>query len=91
VAYGPEDENQPGENLHPYLCFDFVGLWKSTPYPTAIRIPTVTKTSLDKHTDYNIYDMHGRVVRRATNLNDPFSGLPNGLYIYQGSKYLKRN
>ena len=91
VAYGPEDENQPGENLHPYLCFDFVGLWKSTPYPTAIRIPTVTKTSLDKHTDYNIYDMHGRMVRRATNLNDPFSGLPNGLYIYQGSKYLKRN
>ena len=90
VAYGPEDENQPGENLHPYLCFDFVGLWEPTPYPTAIRIPTVTKASLDKHTDYNIYDMHGRVVRRATNLNDPFSGLPNGLYIYQGSKYIKR-
>ena len=90
VVYGPENENQPGVNLRPYVCFEFLGFWEPTPYPTAIRIPTVTKTSLQKHTDYNIYDMHGRVVRRATNLNDPFSALPQGLYIYQGSKYIKR-
>lgn len=90
VAYGPKDVNQPGVNLRPYQCFDFVGLWISTPYPTAIRIPSVTKTSLEKHSDFNIYDMQGRLVRRVTDLNDPFSGLPTGLYIYQGNKYLKR-
>ena len=31
VAYGPKDKNRPGENLHPYLCFDFLGLWEPTP------------------------------------------------------------
>ena len=91
VVYGPEDENHPGENLRPFQYFDFVGLWEPTPYPTAIRIPTAEKPSLQKQTDYNIYDMQGRVVRRVTNLQDPFSGLPNGLYIYQGSKYFKRS
>ena len=90
VAYGPKDKNRPGENLHPYLCFDFLGLWEPTPYPTAIKVPTVAKPSLQKHADQNVYDMHGRVVRRVTNLQDPFNGLPSGLYIYQGSKYLKR-
>jgi hypothetical protein len=27
----------------------------------------------------------------VTDMRDPFSGLPKGLYIYQGKKYLKRN
>jgi hypothetical protein len=31
------------------------------------------------------------VVRKVTDMRDPFSGLPKGLYIYQGKKYLKRN
>lgn len=91
VAYGPEDTNQPGTDMKAYLYFEYLGIWKSDPYPTAIQVPTVTKPSMDNKKDYNIYDMHGRVVRRATNLHDPFSGLPNGLYIYQGNKYLKRN
>ena len=91
VAYGPEDTSQPGTDMKAYLYFEYLGIWKSDPYPTAIQVPTVTKPSMDNKKDYNIYDMHGRVVRRATNLHDPFSGLPNGLYVYQGNKYLKRN
>ena len=90
VAYGPEDFNKPGINLRPYLYFEFVGLWEPSPYPTAIKVPTVTTASLEKHTDFNVYDMHGRVVRRVTDVHNPFSGLPHGLYIYQGAKYLKR-
>jgi hypothetical protein len=34
--------------------------------------------------------MQGRVVRRVKDVHAPFSGPPNGLYIYQGEKYLKR-
>ena len=34
--------------------------------------------------------MQGRVVRRVTDMGDPFNGLPHGLYIYQGTKYIKR-
>ena len=91
VAYGPEDANKPGIDLRPYLYFEYLGLWEPEPYPTAIKVPTVEKPSLQKQTDYNVYDMHGRVVRRVTDVHNPFSGLPNGLYIYQGAKYLKRN
>ena len=91
VVYGPEDANKPGIDLRPYLYFEYLGLWEPEPYPTAIKIPTVEKPSLQKQTDYNVYDMHGRVVRRVTDVHNPFSGLPNGLYIYQGAKYLKRN
>ena len=40
--------------------------------------------------DRNIYDMQGRVVRMVTDAEDPFSGLPRGLYIYQGTKYIKK-
>jgi hypothetical protein len=90
VAYGPKDTNKPGINMQPYLYFEHLGFWKTNEYPTATKVPTVTKPSLQKPSDYNVYDMHGRVVRRVTNVHDPFSGLPNGLYIYQGEKYLKR-
>ena len=90
VAYGPKNENNPGFNLRPYLYYEYIGLEKPNPYPTAIKVPSVDLPSLQKHTDYNIYDMQGRVVRRVKDVHDPFSGLPNGLYIYQGEKYLKR-
>lgn len=91
VAYGPEDEKKPGENLRPYLYIEYLGVRETNPYPTAIKVPTAEKPSLQKHTDYNVYDMHGRVVRKVTDVHNPFSGLPRGLYIYQGNKYLKRN
>jgi hypothetical protein len=90
VAYGPKDANKPGVNLRPYLYFNYVGFWEAEPYVTAIKVPTVSQPSLQSQKDYNVYDMHGRVVRRVTDVRDPFSGLPNGLYIYQGAKYLKR-
>lgn len=90
VAYGPKDENDPGFNLRPYLYHEYIGLNAPNPYPTAIKVPTMEVPSLQKHTDYNVYDMQGRVVRRVKDVHDPFSGLPNGLYIYQGEKYLKR-
>lgn len=91
VAYGPKDTNKPGVNLRPYLYYEYIGFWKTNEYPTATKVPTVTKPSLQKPADYNVYDMHGRLVRKVTNVHDPFSDLPNGLYIYQGEKYLKRN
>ncbi len=91
VAYGPEDANHPGMNLRPYLYLDYLGVWEPNQYPTAIKVPTTSKPSLEKHSDYNVYDTQGRVMRRVTDMRDPFSGLPKGLYIYQGSKYLKRD
>ena len=91
VAYGPEDSDDLESDLRAYQYMEFLGIWKTDPYPTAIQIPTVEKPSIDKQKDYTVYDIQGRVVRRVTNLHDPFSGLPKGLYIYQGSKYLKRN
>ena len=90
VVYGPEDANKPGTDLQPYLYFEYLGLWEPDSYPTAIKIPTVEKPSLQKQTDYNVYDMQGHVVRRVTDVHNPFSGLPHGIYIYQGAKYLKR-
>lgn len=91
VAYGPVDNNLLGGELRPYLYNDYYGAWQATPYPTAIQLPTMTKPSLKHHKDNKVYDMKGRVVRSVTDAKDPFSGLPQGVYIYQGAKYLKRN
>lgn len=89
VAYGPADE-EPGV-IRPYNYMEFLGSWEGTSYPTAIQIPTVDQPSKQKRMDNNVYDMQGRVVRQVTDLKDPFSGLPNGVYLYHGAKYLKRN
>jgi hypothetical protein len=91
VIYGPKDASKPGVDLRPYLYLDYFGFWEPEQFASAIKVPTVSTPSLQKQTDFNVYDMHGRVVRRVTDVHDPFSGLPNGLYIYQGDKYLKRN
>ena len=61
-------------------------------FPTAIKVPTVEhQPSLQKRLDFNVYDLRGRMVRRMADVKDPFNGLPRGVYIYQGSKYLKKN
>ena len=88
VAFGPVK----GKNvIGPYMYYDYVGRWPASPFPTtAIQVPTVNHPSLEKRMDSNIYDMQGRVVSRVTDTQDPFSGLPRGIYIYQGTKYLKR-
>ena len=70
------------------LYYEYYGYWKGTQYPTSIKMPTTNKPSLKKRSDPNVYDMQGRVVRRVTDTNDPFSGLPHGVYLYQGNKYL---
>ena len=55
-------------------------------------MPTVEhQPSLQKRLDFNVYDLRGRMVRRMADVKDPFNGLPRGVYIYQGSKYLKKN
>ena len=89
VAYAPGGED--GE-LHPYMYYDYLGVWEGTPYPTttAIPLPTMDQSSLQKRMDGNVYDLRGRAVRRVTDAKDPFSGLPRGLYIYQGKKFIKR-
>jgi hypothetical protein len=72
------------------LYDEYIGNMLGTPYPTAIQVPTTNHPSMEKRTDPNIYDMQGRVVRRVTDVQDPFSGLPAGIYLYQGAKYIKR-
>ncbi len=88
VVFGPVEG---GSDIRPYMYYDYTGRWPVNPFPTtAIQVPTVNHPSLQKYMDPNIYDMQGRVVSRVTDTQDPFSGLPRGIYIYQGTKYLKR-
>ena len=83
------DENS--SDVLPYLYYEYVGDWTNNPYiTTAIQIPTVKQPSLKDRMDLNVYDMQGRVIRRATDMQNPFSGLPRGLYVYQGKKYIKK-
>ena len=90
VCYGPVDKNNLNSELRPYLYEEYFGHMPGRTFPTAIQVPTKDHQSLKKQADPNVYDMQGRVVRRVTDAKDPFSGLQRGLYIYQGSKYLKR-
>lgn len=90
VCFGPVDAKNPDSEVRPYLYDEYIGNMLGTPYPTAIQVPTTNHPSMEKRTDPNIYDMQGRVVRRVTDVQDPFSGLPAGIYLYQGAKYIKR-
>ena len=90
VAFGPVDEDLILSDIRPYLYHEYIGFWQGNAFPTAIKVPTMEQPSLQKQMDTNVYDMQGRVVRKVTDMKDPFSGLPRGIYIYQGSKYLKR-
>ena len=88
VMYMPDKET--GE-MRPCLYYDYIGKWATPPYTTtAIQIPTVKQPTVREHVNPNVYDMQGRIVRSVTGREDPFSGLPHGLYIYQGRKYIKR-
>jgi hypothetical protein len=77
--------------MEPHLFYNFYGEWEHQTFPTSIKVPTIQTPSMQKRMDPNVYDMQGRMVRRVTDTADPFNGLPRGLYIYQGNKYLKRN
>ena len=90
VCFGPDDENDLDSEVIPYLYEEYTGKFQVSSYPTAIQLPKTGHQSLQKHADTNIYDMQGRLVRRVTDSQDPFSGLPRGVYLYQGLKYLKR-
>ena len=87
VSYMPDQRS--GE-LRPYIYYDYQGKWTTTPYTTAIQIPTVKQPTAKERVNPNVYDMQGRIVRRVTDHQDPFSGLPHGLYIYQGKKFIKK-
>ena len=91
VVYGPAAGSQPGGEMEPHLFYNFYGEWEHQTFPTSIKVPTIQTPSMQKRMDPNVYDMQGRMVRRVTDTADPFNGLPRGLYIYQGNKYLKRN
>jgi hypothetical protein len=92
VAFGPVDADAPDSEIRPYMYFDYTGKWQGHSFPTAIKVPTVEhQPSLQKRLDFNVYDLRGRMVRRMADVKDPFNGLPRGVYIYQGSKYLKKN
>ena len=90
VVYGQDEASTTGEmSLMQY--YEYIGSWQNNSFPTSIKMPSVEKPSLQQRLDTNVYDMRGRVVRRVTDMKDPFNGLPHGVYIYQGAKYLKRN
>ena len=90
VDFWPEGDDVTTSAIIPYVYYDYLGYWETTPYVSAIKVPTVTQPSLKKRIDPNVYDLQGRVVRKATDLQDPFIGLPKGIYIYQGVKYIKK-
>ena len=90
VVYGLVNEYNVYKGVCPKMYYDYIGAWQANPYPTAIKVPTVEQPSIRKRLDHNVYDMRGRVVRKVTDEKDPFNGLPRGLYIYQGAKYIKQ-
>ena len=91
VSFGPVDPNDPNSEIRPNTYYDYTGEWPGSPFQTAIKVPTVEhQPSLQKRMDFNVYDMQGRMVRKAADVKDPFNGLPRGIYIYQGAKYLKK-
>ena len=90
VCFGPVDVNNLDSEVRPYMYDEYIGRFMIYPFPTAIQVPTLNHPSLQKRMDSNIYDMQGRVVRKVTDTQDPFSGLPVGIYLYQGTKYIKR-
>lgn len=88
VAFAPTDN---GGDVRPFMYYEYVGNWQLNPFlTTAIQIPSMKQPSLKQRMDYNVYDMQGRVVSRVTDVQNPFSGLPRGIYIYQGTKYIKK-
>ena len=87
VAFAPV--NGSGE-LRPYMYYEYVGGWSANPIATAICMPTTSQPSLKQRMDLHVYDMQGRVVSKVTDALNPFSGLPRGIYVYQGKKYIKR-
>ena len=90
VCFAPVDANNLDSEVRPYVYDEYIGSLMVNPFPTAILVPSLNHPSLQKRMDSNIYDMQGRVVRKVTDTKDPFSGLPVGIYLYQGTKYLKR-
>ena len=91
VSFGPVDDDDPNSEIRPYTYSEYTGEWPGSPFPTAIKVPTVEhQPSLQKRMDFNVYDMQGRMVRKSADVKDPFNGLPRGIYIYQGAKYLKK-
>ncbi len=90
VDFGPVDDDVTTSPIVPYMYYEYIGYWEGAPYVSAIKVPTVTPPPLKKRIDPNVYDMQGRVVRRATDMRNPFSALPKGIYIYQGEKFVKR-
>ena len=90
VSYGPVVDNQLGGEMRPYLYYEYKGSWQSNLFPTAIEIPTVKQPSAQQRIDHHVYNLQGRMMRTVTDAKDPFSGLPKGIYIYQGKKYFKR-
>ena len=93
VSFDPVDEDSPSSEVRPMVYHEYIGNWPVSMFQTttAIQVPTVEQPSLQKRIDHNVYDVHGRVVRMAADTQDPFSGLPRGIYIYHGKKFLQRN
>ena len=90
VVFGPTEKNNPDSAVSLYIYDEYIGARHGHSFPTAIKVPALKQAPLQKRMDSNVYDAQGRALRRVTGANSPFSGLPRGLYIYQGSKYLVR-
>jgi len=90
VSFGPVEADNPDSDIRLYTYDEYLGYSPGYKFPTAIRLPQVNQPSLKNQMDFNVYDVQGRVLRKVTDLRNPFCGLPHGLYIWHGSKYLVR-
>lgn len=91
VLYGSADKDKPGEDLRLHAYYEYAGYWEENTFPTSIQVPSLERPTIKERADHNVYDLRGRVLRRVTDAKDPFSGLPHGVYIYHGKKYIVRN
>ena len=90
VSFGPVEADNPDSDIRLYTYDEYLGCSPGYKFPAAIRLPRVNQPSLRNQMDFNLYDVQGRVLRKVTDVRNPFCGLPHGLYIWHGCKYLVR-
>lgn len=89
VAFGPADDDLSSGRVRLYVYNEYVGTWHGIPYGTDTE-STGVKPLPAERLDSSVYDMRGRIVGRSADAPAALRGLPRGLYIWRGAKYLKR-
>ena len=53
-------------------------------------IGCITNDTLNLNAEVNVYDINGRIVRKNINAATALQGLPNGVYVVNGKKIIKK-